>query len=211
MGKNDHYPERLLRTPTPLTGESLMGYILRLTQENGYATPAWVFELAGLKINLRTGGAPKLYREAEDLTALQRVIGLTRPEFDGMRYRQRGFDNSVLVSGNRLPPDSIRFVSPKVCPGCLRQDDYYRVAWDLFPFTACPTHKTILIDRCLGCGKRLSWERKRVGVCRCGFDWRAAAATDADPSSLEVSRQILKLMYPSPSDSAAVGERCYVR
>jgi hypothetical protein len=197
---------RLLRTPAPFIDECLMGYVLRLTQENLYERPSWIFDLAGLKINLVSGGRPSLFREYSDLTALQWVTGLSHRECEEIRYKLIDFENSVVVLNHYLPIESIRFGSPKVCPECLKQDDYCRIVWDLFPFTACPSHKTILIDKCPRCKKRLSWMRNRVSVCRCGCDWRVAMAVEAESSGLEVSRQILKLFCLPPDEVSTVYE-----
>jgi hypothetical protein len=183
-----------------------MGYVVRLTQENGYTTPSWVFELARLKINLISGGRPALYRVYSDLATFQQTTGLTSSECEHLSYRLIEFENAVVVSAHQLPVDCVRFGSPKVCPGCLKEDEYCRIIWDLSPFTACPSHKTILIDRCPRCNKRLSWVRNRVSVCRCGFDWRGAEAGEADPSGLRLSRQILRLFYRAADDASDVSE-----
>ena len=47
----------LVRHPAPYPTESLVGYVLRLAEENGYASPWSVYSLAGLKQNeIRTSG-----------------------------------------------------------------------------------------------------------------------------------------------------------
>lgn len=199
-------PPSLLRTPLPFPGECLMGYVLRLTQENGYGTSSWIFELAGLKINLVSRGRPALYRVDSDLAALRQVTGLTSSECEQLSYRLIEFENAIVVSGHHLPVDCVRFGSPKVCPGCLKQDEYCRIMWDLLPFTACPSHKAILIDKCPRCKKPLSWVRNRVSVCRCGFDWRGAVAAEADSSELKLSRQILKLFCQPAGEDTDVSE-----
>ncbi len=80
LNTGEPYPVRLLRTPSPFIDECLMGYILRLTQENGYGTPSWIFELAGLKVNMARGGHPALYQTHCDLAAFQQMTGLTGSE-----------------------------------------------------------------------------------------------------------------------------------
>ncbi len=206
LNENEPDSPSLLRTPPPFPDECLIGYVLRLTQENGYGTPSWIFELARLKIDLVSGGRPTLYRVYSDLAALRQVTGLTDSECEQLSYRLIGFENAVVVSDHHLPVDCVRFGSPKVCPGCLKEDEYCRIVWDLSPFTACPSHKTILVDRCPRCNKRLSWVRNRVSVCRCGFDWRGADAVEADPSGLRLSRQILRLFYRAAGDDTEISE-----
>ncbi len=38
--------ERLLLTPKPLEDESLAGYILRITDYNGYENSSWIYTMA---------------------------------------------------------------------------------------------------------------------------------------------------------------------
>ena len=46
---------RLLRTPAPYSGESLLGYLLRLTEENSYDSLRWIPEQAGLTVDPTRG------------------------------------------------------------------------------------------------------------------------------------------------------------
>lgn len=206
LNKDESDPVRLLRTPPPFIDECLMGYILRLTQENGYGTPSWIFELTGLKVSLARGGHPALYRMHCDLAAFQQITCLTSSECEKINYQLSAVNNSVRIAAHHLPINFIRFNSPKICPECLQQNEYCRIIWDLLPFTACPFHKRILLDKCPQCNKRLSWVRNRVSVCRCGFDWRSAVATDASLSELKLSRQIVKLFCRPVSKDSVINE-----
>jgi hypothetical protein len=186
-------PRRLLRTPVPHADESLMGYVVRLTEENGYGAPSWIFDLAGLRNGARGGGWTALYSPGFDPTLLERVIGLKRPEFDALRYGIGSSRRSVIFADQPISIDFIRFSTPKLCPLCLREASYYKRFWDLLPLTACAVHGLILIDTCSDCGRRVSWLRKKVSVCHCGFDWRTSKPVEASPAGLEVSRQALRL------------------
>lgn len=188
-------PVRLLRTPEPFEDESLMGYVLRLTDENGYDATSWILNLAGL--NITADGWSVLYRPAFDPTALRRVLGLTRAEYSALRYWNVTTGQSMPFSNRYLSAEFIRFSAPKVCPECLRERNYYRRFWDLLPLTSCPAHGLILIDSCPGCGRRLSWRRKKVSICRCGYDWRTSRSVAADAAGLEVSRHLLRLCLQS--------------
>lgn len=189
--KDEIGPARLLRTPEPFKDESLMGYVLRLTDENGYEATSWIFDLAGLKIIGNSWYT--LYSPDFDLAALQRVLGLTRIEYDALRYVNGSSWRSVAFSDQSPSAEFIRFSGPRVCPACLREADYYRRHWDLLPFTSCPAHRLVLIDSCSGCGRRISWVRKKVSICRCGYDWRTSQPMAAEADGLEVSRHALKL------------------
>lgn len=189
--KDEIGPARLLRTPEPFEDESLMGYVLRLTDENGYGATSWIFDLAGIKIKANSWFI--LYSPDFDSAALQRVLGLTHAEYDALRYVNGTSRRAMTFSDQPPPAEFIRFSTPKVCPACLREADYYRRYWDLLPVTSCPAHGLMLIDSCPECGRRISWVRKKVSVCRCGYDWRTSRPAAADTDGLEVSRQALRL------------------
>lgn len=193
--KDEISPARLLRTPEPFEDESLMGYVLRLTAENGYDSTSWIFDLAGLKVAVNSWSV--LYHPAFDSAALQRVLGLTRTEYDALRYGNGATRRSVPFSDQSPPAEFIRFSAPRVCPACLQEANYYRRYWDLLPITSCPAHGLVLIDSCPGCGRRISWARKKVSVCRCRYDWRTSRPVAADVDGLEVSRHALRLYLQS--------------
>lgn len=127
-----------------------MGYVLRLTEENCYDTPSWIFDLADLKGPVKWGGWPTFYQP----TFNQAALGLTRSELDTLRYGDGPPPRTVVFSHQPISVDFVRFSAPKLCPECLRQANYYRRFWDLLPVTACPEHEVLLIDSCQGCGGR---------------------------------------------------------
>src|ERR1051325_8541821 len=122
--EKDHHPPRLLRTPVPRCDESLMGYVLRLTEENGYDTPNWIFDLAGVNLDAMNGGSPALYGSDFDPGSLAQVLRLERPEFETLRDR--------TIEG-LIPFRLVRFRSPRICPLCLKDASYYRAVWDVLP------------------------------------------------------------------------------
>lgn len=183
-------PPRLLSTPKPQSDESLMGYVLRLAEANGYKSASWIFDLARLKINVASGGSDALYRIDWDSTVLEHVTGLTRTEINDLNCRQI---ESLFPTLRVSSFNAFRYSSPKVCPACLAQENYCRSVWDLLPFTACPAHESVMMSLCPKCGSRISWARKRVSVCRCGFDWRESVQMKARHQELEVSKLILAL------------------
>lgn len=63
-----------------------------------------------------------------------------------------------------------RAQSDAVCPACLAESPYLRHHWEHGYVTACPQHRTLLVDQCNACGKHLSPERLFIGLCSCGHD-----------------------------------------
>jgi hypothetical protein len=185
----------------PKPDESLMGYVLRLTEENDYETPAWIFNLVGLNNKAINGGWYTLIDNDFESASLEQLLGLEHSEFNRFRSRLSELNYQVPTTIRSASVGLIKFHAPKVCPACLEQASYCRAFWDLFPFTACPTHSAVLIDKCSGCGKRISWARKKVSVCRCGLDWRGSKLIEATSLTLEVPRQILNLYGLSSGES----------
>jgi len=150
---------RLLRTPAPQPDESWLGYLLRLTEQNGYDSLRWIPERAGLKVDPMQGRWADLWRPGPQLSLLCEMIALSEAEL-------------AALCEPLVPNCLVRWKAPKVCPACLREESWCRKAWEVLPFTACPQHGVVLIDQCPRCHCPLTWARKSVSVCRCGEDWR---------------------------------------
>lgn len=75
-----------------------------------------------------------------------------------------------------------RTMSDAVCPACLDEHPHLRVSWEHGFSTACPTHRTRLVDRCPDCGELLSPNRACIALCTCGNDLRAIAAPASTPA-----------------------------
>jgi hypothetical protein len=171
---------RLLRSGKPKADESLMGYIIRLTEQNGYSSSSWIILSAGLtsKINrfcLFVCGPPESFRDLASYT------GTTTSELSSATYDYHTF------YGFPVPASSIRFGDPKVCPACLSESLYCRRIWDLCAVTVCSRHKCLLMDQCPNCMEPISWLRNRVSVCRCEFDWREAEVRPVATSEMALT------------------------
>ncbi|MGE4294337.1 MAG: TniQ family protein [Campylobacterales bacterium] len=91
----------------------------------------------------------------------------------------------------------------RFCPECLASgpEPYYRKRWRLSFYTACPDHKTFLLDRCPECSAPLTLskihEERDFGHCyKCGFDLRKAAAVAVLPDSwgIEAIRCLMEIL-----------------
>jgi hypothetical protein len=195
-GRGDNL-RRLLRTPRLKPDEGLVGYLVRLTEENSYDSPTWITSTAGLKVNFRKGGWASLYFGQADLTRLEHLAGLRPGGLAHVKYLARAPDqgSGMLIDfwGRGVPINSVRFCSPKVCSSCLSEESYCRKLWDLLPMTACPAHGTVLEDACASCAESITWERGSVCICPCGYDWRRGHPAEAHPAALAIARQIYRL------------------
>lgn len=195
----DHRREPLLlRTPAPRSDESLMGFVLRVTEANHYDSAAWVLRLVGAEVHLANSSWRPLVDAYAGIRLRWDAIGLSQAEVSQLiNPLGLGPDAHASASPTRWAdlPDLVRFSRPKVCPACLREDPYYRRAWDLLFVTCCPVHRVVLYDRCLGCGRAVSWFRKEVARCRCGYDWRAdTTALPADAHTAVLAARFMQLV-----------------
>ena len=107
----------------------------------------------------------------------------------GLPLRKQGTIPWIMATGvrNRKRRTGIQF-----CPVCLANDHipYYRLQWRLAWHAACPSHSTVLLDRCPECSApvqphRLEAESAGMVSCHaCGFDFRRALTTEADEGAL---------------------------
>src|SRR2546423_887924 len=131
--------DRLIRTSPLQPGESLVGYILRLTELNYYDTPSRITSLASLpNIFAITPSAPP------DLTLLAELAEVPLEELQRRTYPALESPKTpfrvISFFGHPVAHSIIRNETTKVCPICLQEFGYCRAVWDLLPVTTCPQH-----------------------------------------------------------------------
>lgn len=218
----NQHSRQLLRTPQPAPDESLPGYLLRLSNANGYDTSNWVLKLAGLKLCSPIAVWRQVFREDLDLSGLQRVARV-----DEQRWKLLVSGTEPTGAGGRVRPYgsecpfAIRFLQPAVCPVCLIEKPYCRRIWDFSPVTVCSDHEVLLIDRCHVCRAPLSWNRASVVVCRCGADLRKAVPVQVTSDELRMPKRLQRAIehgasiapdarVRDPANSMVLGDLCNV-
>jgi len=120
----------LVVTPKPQPSESLVGYVIRLTEANGYDTPGRVLCYAGY-------ASSSDLNFSCDLSLLAGIVGHDADDWVNISYsRSRSGSRGPIqlgahdISGAR----PFRVVSPKrtsVCPQCIDEHGYLDRFWDL--------------------------------------------------------------------------------
>jgi TniQ len=193
--------EQLLRTPAPQPDESLMGYILRLVESNYYETPKWILDFAGLKMDVLLYGWRMLCDDSIDFTLFKQITGLSEEEVNEMKHEIRsGSDYELCDAQWDVPINSLRFNRPMVCSDCLRENPYCRKFWDLPVVTICPQHRSLLLDKCPSCRIPITWDRKSVSQCRCGYDWRETICPELPPEQRQAMRLLMRSCGVSESE-----------
>ncbi|MBB2486988.1 TniQ family protein [Mitsuaria sp. WAJ17] len=183
MPPEDATVRPLLRTPTPYPTESLLGHVLRVSEENGYDSPWHVLSLAGIaQGEMRTAGFP--------VRKLAAVTGRSPSEYAHIAYQDlnkaAGYRLLGHALGSSLVSQPLRLSRPALCPDCVNESGHVDAFWDLSLAVACPSHGRLAISACPHCDAKLTWFRPGLLQCKCGGDLLDAAPTLAEPALQEL-------------------------
>ncbi len=156
----------LCRTPRPHQTESLFGFVLRVSEANGYDTPRHIWKVTDLPRG--SDLAPRF--PTEPLAAL---LGLKGDALHPLAYRadleSRGSFKILGQSlGDDLRGEPLRLKHPAFCPRCVSEAGYIDAFWDLSAAVACPIHGSAVLTLCPACRRRIGWERPGLLTCSCG-------------------------------------------
>lgn len=173
----------LLRTPDPMPHEGIFGYVLRVSEANGYDTSWHVFRHAGYEQGeMLTAGfvvrkLASILNKSPSLLAPHAYSGLAN---DGLtEYRLNGHP---IGRGLNLAP--LRLKRPAICPACIKESGFADVCWDATSFVACPAHGTYLLHCCPTCSSPLRWLRPGLLTCSCGASLGDAVTEPASPATI---------------------------
>jgi hypothetical protein len=154
-------PSSLVRHPAPFSTESFLGYILRLSQLNGYVSPWTLFALAGMKQNeIRTTGIR--------CDRLAVIANRNVSELDAIAYSApNGHPRWCRILGHPVVLGDVDLHAPKFCPRCVEEKGFIEAHWDLTLMVACPVHRCSSISRCRKCEEPLRWFRPGLLECEC--------------------------------------------
>jgi len=147
----------------PFPDESIMGFLVRLAERNGFECVSWLYELAS--VNVQTCVSTR------DLTKLSEVSGVPKETLETMRFVPDD-NRNVTFRGHNLRRHFVSGSTRRFCPDCLTKSPYYKWHWDLTTVHFCLEHQMLLIDKCPGCKKNIPWYNPAALLCSCGFDLR---------------------------------------
>lgn len=150
----------LVRHPPPYPSESLFGYLLRLSEVNGYQNITPMMNLAGIKER----GIRKLGME---VTAIASIAHRPVEELEAIAHYDPT-KSYARIAGHRVLRAHLRRLCPAICPECVEEKGYIEAQWELVAMTGCPVHKRALLSSCNSCGEPLTWFRQGLLVCSCG-------------------------------------------
>ena len=149
-------------------GESGHGYALRMACGNGLNGLSRVKQLLGRThafAVITSDDAPAL---AQWFGASVQRLALALEQMPNGR-REQGIMLAGQVFGRKY---FLNRCYPRVCPDCLCELGYCRLAWEFSLVVACARHRRLLIDRCPACLCAVRWSRPGLDICQCGHPWR---------------------------------------
>ncbi|MEO3432314.1 TniQ family protein [Inquilinus sp. CAU 1745] len=164
----------------PEADESLVGFLIRLAEQNHIDNPLWLARLVGIPFATVDTAATTQF----DLGLLSAASGVDPPSLERITYWRSTQEGHVRFLDHRLGREMVTLQHRRACPSCLLQAPYHRAVWDISVMTVCPDHAVRLIDRCPACRRRLGWSHGSILICRCGMDLRRAAAEKVPPAEL---------------------------
>lgn len=184
----------LVRTPSPFPTESARGFVLRVSEANGYTTPAPVLTLIGSPSTIM------LQPHKINLEALSTLLGVAQRSLDYLTPCDSRRSTERLL-GHRLPKSIVKMTRIReiaFCPDCVDEHGFLDALWDLRLVVACPTHKLELLSRCPHCKRLITWSRPGLLQCKCGGSFKGAQRAPASDSVLRLMALIQKTLHELP-------------
>lgn len=166
----------LLLRPDPYHDESFRGYILRLSELNGYSDSKMLFRFLGLQ---RYNHFDNLLIPKEPLNLIRLTEITQKPE---ETLSKMVMYNRITSSESNPSTELLHNLwrhgtcphKQRFCPICLEEKSYHRDIWEFSMVTTCPTHNCLLIDYCQNCNLHIKPYRQKLLHCICGFDYRSS-------------------------------------
>lgn len=185
----------LVRTPAPFVSESLLGFVLRVSENNGYDTPWHILRLAEIEQGqMQTAGFP--------IEKLSKVLGHPPESLAHIAYHSdidkghfKILDHSL---GQRLTDAPLRLAQPAFCQHCVEETGHIDAFWDLNAAIACPKHRCPPLRHCPSCKKAIRWFRPGLLTCSCGANLAHAKSIPIDGPVIELMEVILSKLHGKP-------------
>ncbi|MBS3797181.1 TniQ family protein [Pseudoalteromonas sp. BDTF-M6] len=160
-------PNQLVIRPRPNQGENLLGFLLRLANENGYYRHGAIFKVLGLKPQKGAFNVSSA-RFNEFMAALAHALCMGTNTLKTL-FLPTHIDDDLPLSTVK----SSLCPTLHICSTCLSgKDGFIRHDWQKCHVTHCERHKVALIDACPSCLQSLQWNADIFDGCsHCGLRW----------------------------------------
>nr|WP_314707476.1 TniQ family protein [uncultured Comamonas sp.] len=177
-----------------MEGESGQGYVLRMSLLNGLRSVVTIKALLGKTHAMAFDAHDAQYIAHWFGASEQRLVFALEQIPLGKRSLGCSFAGHLLGRSYFL----VRSF-PRICPNCIEELGYCRLAWDLALCVACVRHRRVLIDACPWCTRPISWNRAAMNACSCGCLWVENGAADPPSSDELLIAHAIDLRVPDGS------------
>lgn len=149
----DNYEANVIKPiirPKCFDDESPVGYLIRLAEINGYKTYKYLVTIEGIITYSRIPSDIEVYNLLKDLS------------WTGFGEADEVGKVCSYYSGD-FYANNIRY-----CPICLKENNYFRITWQMKIAFVCLKHKVWLNEFCPSCEEPIKYNSCLLGRCRCG-------------------------------------------
>lgn len=143
----------LLCRPNKHKNECILGYLIKLSEYNGFKHLGHLLRYAGLDWKNAKAPVHKIITGEFDLTPYFESLSLfesSSPASNICKLFRKTVDTRNVIVGN-----------PRVCPVCVKEGGYSQYQWAFLPILSCIKHGVMLVDTHPKSLKRLSWYRRQ--------------------------------------------------
>lgn len=183
----------LIRHPRLHKRESFLGYVLRLSEVNGYSSPRHLRQFAGIASTVSLVSV-------EGLVALASVSRSMLPDASAPIHHGLAVPTLTRPVDADFIPTAEWTLIAKCCPLCIEAMGFIEAHWSLPHMIACPLHRYLAASLCFVCKRPLRWHRPGLLECSCGATIRIDSARFATSTELAlldlIRRKALGLESP---------------
>lgn len=178
----------LLIRPKPCLGESMIGYLHRLAEDNGYPSVNLMRRLIRsenrtLERNLLT---------PESISLLAKYSGYSEYEL----FMLTSNDHRNLIHEHQYNQLFLR-QRVQYCPSCIQETLIHQKLWCLSAIRICHIHHTWLVSECV-CGQKIDLQSVIKGFCQhCNSSLQSAFSSEPDKQITNLQAQLHRLFVSS--------------
>ncbi|RKP56264.1 hypothetical protein D7Z26_06410 [Cohnella endophytica] len=179
----------LLIRPKPQVGESMIGYLYRLTEENGYPSVSQVKHL----IQADKRELERNLINKESISKLGEYTGYNEIELGNLTSH----DLHVLIHGHQYNQLFLR-QRVQYCPLCILEIPVHQKSWCISANNICPIHHIWLQSECV-CGQRIDQQSITRGHClSCNTSLQLISISDEpDRHLINLQNELCRLFISS--------------